>query len=57
MIQEIMDEWAVSPVFNLSTYYQLVYNMENLINVYQTLYVGNETDEDMADLILGISQL
>lgn len=57
MIQTIIDEWAVSPVFNLSTYYQLINDMENLITVYRTIYIGDETDEDMADLILGISQL
>lgn len=57
MIQEIMDEWAVSPIFNLSTYYQLMYDMENLVTVYQTQYVGNGTDEDMADLILGMANL
>lgn len=57
MIQEIIDEWAVSPIFNLSTYYQLMYDMENLVTVYQTQYVGNGTDEDMADLILGMANL
>jgi len=57
MIQSIIDEWGVSPIFTLSTYYQLLYDMENLITVYRNTYIGDETDEDMADLLVGISQL
>jgi len=52
-----MDEWSVSPIFNLSTYYQLIFCIETVITIYQTNYIGNETDEDMADLILSMAHL
>ena len=57
MIQSIIDEWGVSPIFTLSTYYQLLYDMEHVVTLYRTLYIGSETDDDIADLIVGISQL
>jgi hypothetical protein len=57
MIESIMNEWSVSPVFSLSTYYHLLYEMDNLWQYYSTGYMDENMDDDITDLISGIKHL
>jgi len=45
------DQLSVSAQFNLHTYYKLLDEIHHIWTYYQKQYVGNETDEDMVDLI------
>lgn len=43
---ELMNEWSVGPVFDLSTYYLLVHAVDDVRRHYFEHYVAEEEDED-----------
>lgn len=45
------DQLSVSAYFNLHTYYKLLDEIYHIWTYYKQRYVGNETDEDVVDLI------
>lgn len=45
------DQLSVSAYFNLHTYYKLLDEIHHIWTYYKQRYVGNETDEDVVDLI------
>jgi len=57
MLETLLDEWSVAPVFNLATYARLLYEMDRLWKYYHTQYVGDETDEDIVDVIEGLTHM
>ncbi len=57
MLAYLIEQWGASPIFDLSVYYQLVHSMNELWEHYSTTYVGDEKDEDIVDLIAGMTHL
>jgi len=57
MLKSLIDEWSTSPVFNLATYSRVLYEMDRLWRYYKTQYVGNETDEDVVDVIESMTHM
>ena len=45
------DQLSVSAYFNLHTYYKLLDEIHHIWTYYKQRYVGDETDEDVVDLI------
>jgi len=45
------DQLSVSAYFNLHTYYKLLDELHHIWTYYKQHYVGDETDEDVIDLI------
>jgi hypothetical protein len=54
---ELLEERGTKPNFHLTTYYNLIMNVQNIWNYYKQVYGGNESDTDMMDLIEGMSFL
>jgi hypothetical protein len=57
MLETLLDEWSIYPVFNLATYARVLYEMDRLWKYYQTQYVGNETDEEIVDVIESLTHM
>jgi hypothetical protein len=57
MLETLLEEWSSSPVFNLATYARVLYEMDRLWRYYHTQYVGDETDEDIVDVIEGLTHM
>jgi hypothetical protein len=57
MLETLLDEWSVSPVFNLATYARVLYEMDRLWRYYHKQYVGDETDEDIVDIIESMTHM
>jgi len=57
MLELLLEEWSTSPVFNLATYARVLYEMDRLWRYYKTQYVGDETDEDIVDVIESMTHM
>ena len=51
------DQLSVSAYFNLNTYYKLLDEIHHIWTYYKQHYVGDETDEDVIDLVEMVSFL
>lgn len=51
------DQLSVSAYFNLNTYYKLLDEIHHIWTYYRQHYVGDETDEDVIDLVEMVSFL
>jgi hypothetical protein len=56
-LEELEDERGTKPNFNLHTYHKVIHDIYNLWYYYSQVYLGNETDEDVIDLIEGMKFL
>lgn len=56
-IEELLEDWAVSPVFTLSTYYDLLNVLGDFLPYYYEHYADENLDEDVTDLIVGMHRL
>ena len=51
MLYELLEEWSTSPVFNVTVYQRVLKLILDLWQFYQANYIGEETDEEVIDLI------
>jgi hypothetical protein len=54
---DIMDDWSVGPMFDLSTYYSLLHDVDDLRRYYFEKYVPDEDEDGLFGLISGIQGL
>jgi hypothetical protein len=57
LIEELVDDRGTKPNFNLHTYYRVIHDIQNLWYYYSQVYIGEETDESVLDLIEGMKFL
>lgn len=50
-LSEIMEEYSMRPNFHLTTYYNAITLIYQVWNYYHRTYMGDETDDDVVDLI------
>ena len=53
----LMTEWSCGPDFSLEHYAALLNEIDALWTTYHTTYVGNETDEDILDIIQNMTHM
>ena len=56
-LSELMEERGTRPNFNLQTYYALIHEIDNVWKYYHQMYMGDETDDDVLNLIEGMKFL
>lgn len=56
-LQHLIEEWSVSPIFDLSIYYSVLHDMLELWEYYESEYMDEHHDEDVSDLIAGLKHL
>ena len=56
-LAHLIEEWSVSPVFDLSVYYGVLHDMLELWKYYESEYVDENHDMDVSDLIAGLKHL
>ena len=56
-LYELVEDWSISPVFNLSTYYHLMQVMAEFLPYYQAHYVDEHLDEDVSELMASFRHL
>lgn len=47
----VLEEWSTSPHFSLVPYRRIIENIQTFWDTYSQLYVGDERDEEVIDLI------
>ena len=57
LLEELIDERGTKPNFNLHTYHRVIHDIQNLWYYYSQVYLGDETDESVIDLIEGMKFL
>lgn len=55
LLKEIIEDRCTMPNFNLETYHLLIHNIHNIWAYYKDVYMGDETDVDVLDLIEGLT--
>ena len=56
-LYELVEDWSISPVFSMSTYYHLMQIMSEFLPYYQARYVDEHLDEDVSELMASFRQL
>jgi hypothetical protein len=56
-LAHLIEEWGVSPVFDLSIYYSAIHDMLELWKYYESEYMDENHDEDVSALISGLRHL
>jgi hypothetical protein len=54
LTHELLEDRATKPNFHLGTYHSFIHNIQNVWKYYKQVYVGDEADKDIMDLIEGI---
>jgi hypothetical protein len=57
LLEELIDERGTKPNFNLHTYHRVIHDIQNLWYYYSQVYLGEETDEGVIDIIQGMKFL
>ena len=57
MIHHIIQEYETKETYELKLYHQLLHQIHELWQTYSTLYIGEETDMDIVDLVAGIMHM
>lgn len=57
LLEDLLDDRATKPTFNIKKYRELIYSIINVWNYYKKEYMENETDVDILNLIEGIKFL
>lgn len=50
-LHHVLEEWATTPQFSLVPYRRIIENIQTFWDIYSQLYVGDERDEEVIDLI------
>jgi hypothetical protein len=53
----LVEQWSVSPIFDLDTYYTVLHEMNQLWKYYEAEYVDENHDEEVSDLISSMKHL
>jgi hypothetical protein len=56
-LSHLIEEWAVSPVFDLSIYYGALHDIMELWKYYESEYIDENHDMNVSDLISGLRHL
>ena len=56
-LTHLIEEWGTQPVFDLSVYYGVLHDMNELWKYYESEYMDENHDEDVSDLISGLKHL
>ncbi len=56
-INNILEDWSTQPCFNLSIYYQVLEDIDNIWKYYSDKYIGDEDESDIIDLIEDLTHL
>lgn len=56
-LEDLMEEFHQKRYFHLRNYQHLVDDIHNLWNYYKITYIGNESDPDVGDLIVGLTHM
>jgi hypothetical protein len=56
-LAHLITEWSCGPDFSLEQYAALLNEIASLWTTYHTTYVGNETDEDILDIIQDMTHM
>jgi hypothetical protein len=56
-LRHLIEEWGVSPIFDLAIYYDVLHTMLELWKYYESEYMDENHDEDVSDLIAGLKHL
>lgn len=56
-LEDRMDEYHRKGYFDLQEYQYLLSDIDAIWNYYTTKYIGNESDPDVGDLIVGLTHL
>lgn len=56
-IDDLCEEFHQKQHFNLRYYQHMVHDIEDLWNYYKTTYIGDESDPDVGDLIVGLTHM
>jgi hypothetical protein len=54
LLTELLEDRATRPNFNINTYRRALYSIQSVWNYYKQLYMGDEQDTDILNLIEGI---
>ncbi len=57
LINELLEERSYKPNFTIKTYYALIHNIQSIWTYYNSMYIGDEEDNDVIDLIEGMKFL
>jgi hypothetical protein len=56
-IEEQLEHYRHEEIFHLRHYQHMIHDIEEVWKYYQTTYIGNESDPDVGDLIVGLTHL
>jgi len=56
-LQHLIEEWSNSPVFDLSIYYGVLHDMNELWKYYESEYMDENHDTDVSELIASIKHM
>ena len=56
-LEDLVESFYQNGHFNLRHYQHLLHDIETLWNYYQTTYLGEESDPEVGDLIVGLTHL
>jgi len=57
LIDELVEERSIRPTFHLYTYYNLIHCIYNIWKYYEQIFITDETDDEIAELIEGLKYL
>lgn len=56
-LEDLMESYHRKQYFNLRHYQHLIHDIQNLWNYYKSSYIGDESDPDVGDLIVGLTHM
>ncbi len=56
-IEDLLEDFHRKGHFHLRHYQYMIHDIENLWNYYKTTYIGNESDPEVGDLIIGLTHM
>jgi hypothetical protein len=56
-IEDLLEDFHRKGHFHLRHYQYMIHDIETLWNYYKTTYIGNESDPDVGDLIVGLTHM
>jgi hypothetical protein len=56
-LHHLIEEWSASPIFDLSVYYAVLHDMNELWKYYESEYMDENHDTDVSELIANMKHL
>jgi hypothetical protein len=56
-LRTLVDQWSVSPIFDLDTYYTTLHEMNQLWKYYEAEYMDENHDDEVSDLISSLKHM